>query len=97
MRTVTMTREVDMLDTRAVTWSLALFGAATYLLCILYGLIVPESLHMSSLLEGVLPGFRWLTPGSFLLGLGESFLYGIYAGLAFSLIYNRVSRQQVAA
>lgn len=86
-----------MLDTKAVTWSLAIFSAVTYLLCILYGLIVPETLHMSSLLEGVLPGFRWLSPGAFLLGLGESFLYGIYAGLAFTLIYNRVSRPRSAA
>jgi hypothetical protein len=41
----------------------------------------------------VFPGFRWLTVGSFILGLVESFLYGAYAGLVFVPIYNLVLRR----
>ena len=36
----------------------------------------------------LLPGFTWLTWQSFLLGLVESFLYGIYFGLVFVPLYN---------
>jgi hypothetical protein len=41
----------------------------------------------------VLPGFRWLTVGSFFLGLAETFLYGAYAGLVFTSIYNYFLRR----
>lgn len=82
-----------MLSIKVVTWSLGLFGAVTFVVCVLYGLITPESLHMHSFLESVFPGFRWLTPGGFLIGLVESFLYGVYAGLVFTPIYNALSRR----
>jgi hypothetical protein len=38
----------------------------------------------------VLPGFRWLSPASFVLGLVESFLWGVYLGVVFTPIYNFV-------
>lgn len=82
-----------MLNVKVVTWSLALFGAVTYLVCVLYGLIVPASLHMTAFLENVLPGFEWLTPLGFLIGLVESFLYGVYAGLVYGWIHNALARR----
>ena len=77
-----------MLNIRVVTWALATFTLFSYLVCIAYGLIVPQSLHMHQFLEITLPGFRWLTVWGFLIGLVESFLYGVYAGLVYTLIYN---------
>jgi len=77
-----------MLDTRVVTYALSIFTAVTYVVCVAYGLIVPESLHMSQGLEIVLPGFRWISWPSFALGLIESALYGVYAGLVFGSLYN---------
>lgn len=68
------------------------FGAVTFLACVIYGLLVPREFHASQLLEQVLPGFRWLTLGSVLLGTGETFVYGAYAGLVFTLIHNTVLR-----
>lgn len=82
-----------MLNVKVVTGSLALFGAVTYLVCVLYGLIVPASLHMTAFLEEVLPGFEWLTPAGFLVGLVESFLYGAYAGLVYAPIHNALTRR----
>ena len=79
---------MNLLNIRVVTWSLASFTLLSYLICVLYGLIVPESLHMVRFLEIVLPGFKWLTVGSFFIGLVESFLYGVYVGLVFTPIYN---------
>ena len=83
-----------MLDIRTVTWSLSIFTTASYLLCVLYGLIAPASMHMTQFLEIVLPGFRWLTPAGFVVGLVESFLWGAYVGLAFVPIYNVVRRRR---
>ncbi len=79
---------MNQLNIRVLTWSLATFTTFTYLVCVAYGLIVPETLHMVQFLEIVLPGFKWLTVGSFFIGLVESFLYGVYAGLVFTPIYN---------
>ncbi|MEP7347183.1 MAG: DUF5676 family membrane protein, partial [Gemmatimonadaceae bacterium] len=74
-------------------WSLGIFAAISFVLCVIYGLIVPANLHMASALEAVLPAFKWLTFGGFVLGLLESFLYGAYAGLVFVPIYNALSRR----
>ena len=80
------------LNWKVMTWSLGLFCAVSFLLCALYGLVVPKTLHMVQFLEITLPGFRWLSPRSFVLGLVEGFLYGAYAGLVFTPIHNFVAR-----
>ncbi len=82
-----------MLNLKVVTWSLALFGTVSFVVCVLYGLVVPESLHMTSFLEAVLPGFQWLTFTGFLIGLVQSFLYGVYAGIVFVPIHNWLARR----
>ncbi len=86
-----------MLNRKVVTWSLAAFSSITYLLCIAFGLIVPDSLHMTGFLEQILPGFEWLTPMGFSLGLVEAFLYGAYAGLVYVPLYNRMWQRWGAA
>jgi hypothetical protein len=82
-----------MLNTRLVAWALGLFTAVTFIVCVIYGLMTPRSLHMQTFLEQVLPAFKWLTWWGFLLGLIESFLYGVYAGLVFCPIYNGLHRR----
>lgn len=78
-----------MLNIKVVSWSLGLFTAISFVLCVIYGLIMPPGLHhMAAFLEMVLPAFKWLTFAGFCLGLIESFLYGAYAGLVFAPIYN---------
>jgi FtsH-binding integral membrane protein len=82
-----------MLNTRLVTWALGIAAAISFVLCVIYGLLTPRSLHsMGDFLEMVLPAFKWLTWWGFLLGLVESFLYGVYAGLVYCLIYNWLYR-----
>jgi hypothetical protein len=81
------------LGLKVMTWSWALFGGATFVACVVYGLIVPAAFHASQLHEQLLPGFRWLTPRSFLLGLVETSVYGAYAGAVFTLIHNAVLRR----
>lgn len=81
-----------MLNTKLVTWSLAISTAITFVVCVIYGLVTPKSLHMSEFLETVLPAFKWLTWWGFLLGLFESFLYGAYVGLVYCPIHNLLHR-----
>ena len=84
---------MTMLNIKTVTWSLGIFAAISFIVCVIYGLLVPGSLQMEQFLESVLPGFRWLTIGRFLLGLVESFLYGVYAGLVYVPVYNYLHRK----
>lgn len=85
-----------MLNIKVVSWSLGIFTATSFVLCVLYGLIAPPSLHMAPFLEMVLPAFKWLTFWGFFLGLLESFLYGTYVGLVFVPIHNFLTRRWVA-
>lgn len=86
-----------MLNIKVVTWSLGILTAISFILCVIYGSIVPRSMHMPELLEVLLPGFRWLTFLGFCIGLIESFLYGAYAGLVFVPIHNALHRRWGAA
>ena len=82
-----------MLNIKVVTWSLAIWAAVSYVLCIVYGLVIPGSLHMVAFLQQVLP---WFEPNSwrgFGLGLVQSFLFGAYAGIVYVPVYNLLHRK----
>ena len=82
-----------MLNWKVVTESLSSFMAISFVLCVGFGLLVPASFHPSWLLEAFLPGFKWISPWSFLLGLIESALYGAWAGWLYSALYNYFARR----
>ena len=82
-----------MLNIKIVTWSLAVWATLSFLLCVVFALLTPSSLHMHALLSQVLPGFEWGSWRGFLIGLVESFLYGAYAGLVYVPIYNFLHRK----
>jgi hypothetical protein len=71
---------------RDVALATGSFLAITYLFCVVYDLAFGQRMYEVWL--KLLPGFTWLTWQSFLLGLLESFLYGIYVGLVFVPLYN---------
>lgn len=77
-----------MLNWKIVCWSLGLTTSFSFILCVVWGLITPGSLHMHVFLEQVLPAFKWISLEAFLLGLIESFLWGFYVGIVFVPIYN---------
>ena len=78
---------------KIVTWALALSATLLYLLCVAYGLTNPASGHMREFLTIALPGFEWLTPAGFLIGLAKSFLYGALIGLVYVPVYNALQRR----
>ena len=77
-------------------WALSLFLSITYVVCVVFDLLLP-SYAMYETWAGLLPGFMWLTPAGFAIGLAESFLYGWYIALIFGGLYNAFSarRRQV--
>ena len=72
-----------MLNIKVVSWALATTTLISFVVCVVFGLFTPDSLHSRALLEQILPGFKWLTLPGFLIGRVESFLYGAYAGLVY--------------
>ncbi len=82
-----------MLKTKVVGLSLGIFFAFSFILCVIYGLFVPENLHMHQFLQNILPGFKWLSLGTFVLGLTESLLWGLYSGIVYVPIYNFIYKR----
>lgn len=74
----------------AVGHATSSFLAISFVLCIAVSLIFPAH-TMAQSLQGLLPGFEWLTLKGFLLGLIESYGYGWYATLIWVPIYNVVA------
>lgn len=67
--------------------SLSAFLVVTYVLCILFGLLVSAK-GMHQLLPMLMPGFTWITWPSFLIGLVWSLVYGWYVAVVFAPIFN---------
>jgi Zn-dependent protease with chaperone function len=80
------------LNLTVIGLALGLFSAITFTLCILWDVAVP-AYSMTRLWELLLPGFRGISPASYLLGLIGSFLYGLYAAVVFVPLYNWLSRR----
>lgn len=68
------------LSLRAVGHATSLFLAITFVLCVGFDLLFPNH-AMYQAWEKLLPGFTWISWGSFLIGLVESYGYGWYAAL----------------
>lgn len=84
-----------MLNMKVVTWSVAIWATVSFVLCVIYGLFTPPDGHMATFLLQVLPWYELRSWRGFFLGLIQSFLYGVYAGLAYVLIYNVLHRRLV--
>jgi hypothetical protein len=78
---------VRRLSLLPVGMSISLLFVISYVLCVALGMIWwGGGLHEPWL--QFLPGFTWISPGSFLLGLVESFAYGWYVALVFVPLFN---------
>jgi hypothetical protein len=77
------------LDGKVVGAALGCTLAFGYIVCVLYDLAFGQQMYrewMAILPNGT--GFRWISPGSFMLGLVEAVVYGLVAGLVFAPLYN---------
>lgn len=82
-----------MLNMKLWTVTLGCWMAISFTLCVLGGVIAPGLPIPHRTLELFLPGFTWISPGMFVLGLAETFLYGVYAGCLLILIHNFFARR----
>ncbi|MEQ8356299.1 MAG: hypothetical protein RH942_12230 [Kiloniellaceae bacterium] len=80
-------RSVSRIPVVALGLSLGSFLTLTFVLCVLFDLWFP-GLSMNPVWAPLLPGFTWITWGSFGLGLIETFAYGWYVALIFGPLYN---------
>jgi hypothetical protein len=78
---------MNSLRFKSVAFALVIFGLITYILCILFDLIFPQW-AMYQLWEVLLPGFSWISWGSFLIGAVGIIIYGLYIATVFVPIYN---------
>lgn len=65
-------------------------GEAAYLVCVVAGALWPSVFGMKSYFPTLFPGFTWLDPWSFVLGLVEVAVYGLAAAAVAFLAWNFV-------
>jgi len=75
------------LSLTAVGHATSLLLAISFVLCIAFDLAFPAH-AMFQTWQALLPGFTWLSWGSFFLGLVEAYGYGWYVALVWVPIYN---------
>ena len=79
-----MTRGISLY---AVGHATSLFLAITFALCVGFDLLFPSH-AMYQAWEKLLPGFTWISVGSFCMGLVESYGYGWFIALIWVPLYN---------
>jgi hypothetical protein len=81
-------------------WPVALSVSAlvtvSFILCMVWDLLVPAEWQMYRFWEVLLPGFRYLTLGTFALGVAESFITGLYVAAVFVPLFNFAQKTQAA-
>lgn len=80
-----------------LAWALGLLVAITYVLDVALGLLLPGWWVMQDLWKLVIPGFTWLSWGSFVWGLVVAFLSGVYVAVLFVPLYRLFLRRQAPA
>ncbi|MEX1138688.1 MAG: DUF5676 family membrane protein [Bacteroidota bacterium] len=78
---------MNKLRFKPVAGAVTIFGALSYVLCVVFDLIFPQW-AMYQLWEILLPGFTWISWGSFFIGLVGIVVYGVYIAAVFVTVYN---------
>jgi len=74
------------LDWKVLGSAMAGFLAISYVLCVAWDLLFHQEMYRAWV--ALLPGFVWISWGSFFLGLVETIAGGLYVGLVFAPLYN---------
>lgn len=69
-------------------WATGILASVTFTIDMLFGLWFPNWWVMQNFWEQVLPGFTFISWGTYFLGLVESFVAGIYLAVIFVPLYN---------
>ncbi|MFV2063365.1 MAG: hypothetical protein ACC726_07605 [Chloroflexota bacterium] len=68
--------------------ALVAVGVVTYVLCVAAGVLWPAVFKMSTLFPTIFPGFTWIDPLSFLVGLAEVTLYALGGAAVAAIAWN---------
>ena len=79
-----------------IAWTLAFFAAVVFTLDMLLGVLFPNWWVMQKIYELLLPGFTFISWGTFFLGLVESFIGGFLTAVGFVVIYNFFAGREAA-
>ena len=89
-------KEIYSMETRI---SFVAFGIATsfllttsFVICVIFDLIFP-SLAMYTVWQNLLPGFTWISWGSFVLGVIETIAYAWFITVLWVPVYNQLNRK----
>ncbi len=74
------------LDGKVLGAAMGSFLALAYVVCVVFDLVFDQTMYRHWV--AMLPGFTWISVGSFFLGLVETFVYGVFFGLVFAPLYN---------
>lgn len=77
---------MNRIDGKVLGAAMATFLALAYIVCILFDLVFHQTMYRAWV--AMLPGFAWISWGSFFLGLLDVLVYGLFFGLVFAPIYN---------
>ncbi|HXH25526.1 MAG TPA: hypothetical protein VNI78_09775 [Vicinamibacterales bacterium] len=72
-------------------------GEVAYLACVAAGVLWPNAFDAETFLPKVLPGFAWLDPVSFVIGLVDVAIYGVVAAAVGWIAWNFVVDRAVRA
>lgn len=74
------------LDWKVLGPAMSAFLAIGYVVCVAYDALFGATMYRAWI--ELLPGVHWISWGSFLLGLIEVIVYGVFFGLVFAPLYN---------
>ena len=78
---------------KALGWSLGIFLALTFAICVAFGLLFTGATMYQAWLP-LLPWVTWITWPSFALGLIEAFAYGWFVAVIFGPLFNYFSARE---
>lgn len=84
---------MKLLGFKVVGLTLGVTSSALFTLCILWDLVFP-GLAMTAVWRALLPGYEDLSAATYLLGLFETFFYGLLLAGIFVPLYNWLQHNQ---
>lgn len=84
-----------LLRFKSLFLSFTIYFLFLYVVCILYDMIIPPEYQMLKIWIVLLPGFRGLTLGNFLLGVLDIIVYSAYTSFIFSKTLNYFEKSRL--
>ena len=81
-------KRATLIPVYALGMAMSLFFVISYAVCVLAYLLFPDMISGHAILPLLLPWFKFLSWGSFFLGLVETIVLGWFIAIVFGPLYN---------